>query len=83
MQTSLRGIAQRAKEEPKHRFGNLYSLLNEANLRWCFPQLNQKAAPGVDPIDWHSFEEDLEANVGQIATALKEKRYKAKLVRRS
>lgn len=57
--------------------------MNEANLRWCFPQLNRKAAPGVDRIDWHSFEEDLEANVRQIATALKEKRYKAKLVRRS
>ena len=40
MQTSLRAIAKRAKEDPKHRFGNLYSLLNEANLRWCFPQLN-------------------------------------------
>jgi hypothetical protein len=31
MQTSLRGIAKRAKEDPKHRFGNLYSLLNKAN----------------------------------------------------
>lgn len=83
MQTSLQGIAKRAKEDPKHRFGNLYGLLNEANLRWCFPLLNRKAAPGVDRIDWNAFEEDLETNIGQIATALKEKRYKAKLVRRS
>jgi len=48
MQTSLRGIAKRAKEDPRHRFGNLYSLLNERNLHWCFGQMNRKAAPGVD-----------------------------------
>lgn len=29
MQTSLRGIAKRARENPQHRFGNLYSFLNE------------------------------------------------------
>lgn len=82
MQTSLRGIAKRAKEEPKHRFGNLYSLLNEKNLLECFPQLNRKAAPGVDAVDWTAFEADLTGNVSQLSAALKEKRYKAKLVRR-
>jgi retron-type reverse transcriptase len=82
MQTSLRGIAKRAKEDPSHRFGNLYSLLNEANLHWCFPQLNRKAAPGVDAVAWSAFEAEQEENVREIVTALKEKRYKAKLVRR-
>lgn len=83
MPTSLRGIAKKAKEDPKHRFGNLYSLLNEANLRWCFPQLNRKAAPGVDGIDWQVFWENLDGNIEEIALALREKRYKARLVRRS
>ena len=83
MPTSLRGIAKKAKEDPKHRFGNLYSLLNEANLRWCFPQLNRKAAPGVDGIEWQDFGEKLGENIEEIALALREKRYKAKLVRRS
>jgi group II intron reverse transcriptase/maturase len=82
MQTSLRGIAKRAKEDSKQRFGNLYSLLNEKNLIECFPQLNRKAAPGVDAVDWTAFEADLGVNVRQLATVLKEKRYKAKLVRR-
>lgn len=82
MQTSLRGIAKRAKEDPKHRFGNLYSLLNEANLYWCFPQLNRKAAPGVDGVDWTVFESNLTGNIREIVANLKEKRYKAKLVRR-
>jgi RNA-directed DNA polymerase len=82
MQTSLRGIAKRAKEDPKHRFGNLYSLLNEKNLTECFPQLNRKAAPGVDAVDWSAFESVLKENVTHLVTSLKEKRYKAKLVRR-
>ena len=82
MQTSLRGIAKRAKEDSKHRFGNLYSLLNEKNLTECFPQLNRKAAPGVDAVDWSTFESNLKENVSLLATSLKEKRYKAKLVRR-
>jgi RNA-directed DNA polymerase len=82
MQTSLRGIAKRAKENPKHRFGNLYSLLNEANLHWCFRQMNRKAAPGIDGVDWQSFESNLTENVREIVTLLKEKRYKAKLIRR-
>ena len=82
MQTSLRGIAKRAKESPRHRFGNLYSLLNEANLHWCFTQLNKKASPGIDGVDWKAFDADLSENVSEIVTKLKEKRYKAKLVRR-
>jgi len=82
MQTSLRGIAKRAKEDPKHRFGNLYSLLNERNLLESFPEMNRKASPGVDGIDWIAFEADLAENVCQLLAALKEKRYKARLVRR-
>lgn len=82
MQTSLRGIAKRAKEDPKHRFGNLYSLLNEANLRWCFPQLNRKAAPGVDAVDYAAFEAELDENIIRIGDDLKDGKYRAKLVRR-
>ena len=82
MQTSLRGIAKRAKEDPNHRFGNLYSLLNDKNLLWCFPQLNRKASPGVDAVDYNAFEVDLEYNIDQIVKDLKEGRYRAKLVRR-
>jgi len=82
MQTSLRGIAERAKEDPKHRFGNLYGLLNERNLRECFYQLNREAAPGVDEIDWVAYELNLEENIETLVDALKAGRYKAKLIRR-
>ena len=82
MQTTLWGIAKKAKEDPKYRFGNLYSLLDESNLRWCFSQMNRKAAPGVDGKDWKAFKADLSDNVREIAHCLKEKHYRAKLVRR-
>jgi len=82
MQTSLRGIAKRAKEESECRFGNLISLLSEENLKWCFPQLNRKAAPGVDAVDYVAFEADLDDNIARIVSDLKGGRYKAKLVRR-
>ena len=82
MLTSLRGIAKRAKEDPKHRFGNLYSLLNESSLRWCCTLLNWKASPGMDGKGWKAFEANLTDNIREIAVCLKEKRYKAKLVRR-
>jgi RNA-directed DNA polymerase len=82
MQTSLRGIAKKAKEDPKHKFGNLYSLLNEENLKWCFPRINKKAAPGVDAVDYEGFEAKLDENLKKIVMELKEGRYKAKLVKR-
>ena len=82
MQTSLRGIAKRAKKSPKHRFGNLFSLLNEENLRGCFAQINRKAAPGVDEVDYKTFEANMEENIFNIVNDLKDGRYKAKLIRR-
>ena len=82
MQTTLRGIAKRAKESPKYRFGNLYSLLNEANLRWSYEHLNRKSAPGVDGVTWKEFGTDLDGNISRITEALNGKRYKAGFVRR-
>jgi hypothetical protein len=57
MQTSLRGIANRAKGFKKHRFGNLYGLLDEKHLGWSFNQLKKDAAPGVDRVGYHDKEE--------------------------
>ena len=82
MQTSLRGIATKAKQNPKYRFRNLSNLMTEGNLRWCFPQLNRKAAPGVDAVDYAAFEADLDGNIAWIVNALKAGCYKAKLILR-
>lgn len=82
MQTSLRGIANRAALDSQHRFGGLYSLLNGANLRWCFGRMNRNAAPGVDAVDWQEYAAALDENVDQLVDDLKGHRYHARLVRR-
>lgn len=82
MQTSLRGIAHRAMSHKGHRFRNLYGLLNEENLLWCWRFLKKDAAPGADHVDYRTYEENLEANISDLVERLKRKRYRAKLVRR-
>ena len=82
MQTSLRGIANKAAKDRKHRFGGLYGLLNKENLTWCFYCLKRKAAAGVDNVDWYEYEKNLEANIDNLVARLKRKRYRARLIRR-
>lgn len=82
LQTSLRGIASRARRDPKARFCDVYSLLNEANLRECFWALRRNAAPGVDRVTFAEYERDLDANLAVLVERLKRKRYHARLIRR-
>jgi RNA-directed DNA polymerase len=81
-QTSLRGIAIKAKANGKHRFQDLYRCLNAAFLRTCWKNLNKKAASGVDKVTAEAYEENLEANIQALAERLRTNRYRAKLVRR-
>ena len=82
MQTSLRGIANKAAKQQKHRFGNLYELLNEENLRWCWQFLRKEAAPGIDRVDYAEYRAELDSNIHDLVDRLKGKRYRARLVRR-
>ncbi len=82
MQTSLWGIANRAASHRKHRFRNLYGLLNVENLKWCWQFVRKAAAPGVDKVTYHEYDADLHSNVERLVEGLKEKRYHARLVRR-
>ena len=52
MQTSLRGIANKAAEQKRYRFRDLYRLLNEENLRESFYLLRKNAACGVDGVSF-------------------------------
>jgi RNA-directed DNA polymerase len=80
--TSLGGIAQRAAARKDHRFQNLYGLLDAGFLWQCWDDLNKNAASGVDRVTAQAYEEDLLANLADLAERLKAKRYRAKLVRR-
>jgi group II intron reverse transcriptase/maturase len=83
MQTSLQRIANKAQVDAKHKFGNLYGMLNEDNLHWCFTKrLNKNASPGVDKKSWHDYAEELDGNIENLVESLKNKSYKAKLILR-
>jgi RNA-directed DNA polymerase len=82
VQTSLRGIAKKAQEQKKHRFGNLYEMLNEELLLDSWRYIRKDAAYGVDQVSAEEYEEKLEENNRQLVERLKRKSYRAKLVRR-
>jgi RNA-directed DNA polymerase len=82
MQTSLEGIAKKAKERPDYRFRNLYTMLNEAFLKECWRDIRKDAAYGVDRISAEEYGKDLDDNIKNLVDRLKQKRYRAKLVRR-
>jgi group II intron reverse transcriptase/maturase len=81
-QTSLRGIAMKAKENKAHRFENLYQLLDVPALHMAFKHLKKKAAAGVDDITAIDYQENLAGNIEKTVEQLKTKRYRAKMVRR-
>ena len=82
MPTFLQGIANKAHEQPQHRFGNLYELLNEAYLKECWRDIRKDAASGVDRVSAQEYEQHLEENIHDLVERLKRKQYRAKLVRR-
>jgi len=80
MQTSLRGIANKAAQNKSYRFRNLFGLLTAGHLLWCWQFVNKRAAAGVDRISAQEYERDLVDNVESLADSVKNGRYRAKLV---
>src|SRR5215831_6593572 len=80
--SSLLEIGQKAKAEPGHRFQNLYGMINTEMLIGCFRQLKRGAASGVDGMTVSEYEKGLAGRIEELVTRLKDKRYRAKLVRR-
>ena len=82
MQTSLRGIANKARLDKSHRFRNLFQLLNEEGLMSSWAAVNKSASSGVDRVSARSYAEDLHDNVTQLVERLERGSYRARLVRR-
>ena len=80
--TTLEAIAAKSLRNKQHRFDSLYTLLNESNLKWAFYQLRKKASAGVDGVTWTTYEEGLRENLRNLVMRLKNKSYRAKLVKR-
>jgi RNA-directed DNA polymerase len=82
VRTSLQGIANKAKADPKHRFQDLFGMIDKEMLLDSWKYLNKNAARGVDKVSAQEYEQNLVGNVECLVERLKEKRYRAKLVRR-
>jgi RNA-directed DNA polymerase len=82
MQTSLRGIAEKAAQNKTYRFRNLFGMLNVGFLLWCWNFLNKKSASGVDRVSASHYREDLKGNITRLVERVKGLAYRAKLVLR-
>ena len=82
VQTSLRGIVTTASHDRQHRFRDLYRLLNAEMLYLAWQKLNKSAAIADDDITVAEYQSDLLVNLDWLTERLKQKKYRAKLVRR-
>ena len=82
VQTSLSGIANKARDNKKYRFRNLYGMLDETLLHDSWGRIKKTAAAGVDGVSAADFRTELDGNIRQLVEDLKGKRYKARFVRR-
>ena len=81
--TSLRGIALTASLNNTHRFQNLFGELTPELLLTAWTHLNKTAACGVDKMTVEEYSLNLLDNIQLLAQRVKDKSYKAKLVRRT
>jgi len=82
MQTSLQGIANKARKEKQYRFRNLTALLTESYFHYSWRYVRKDAAPGVDRVTAEEYGRNLSLNVANLLERLKNGSYRAKLVLR-
>ena len=83
MQTSLQAITAKARRFKNHRFRNLYGMINERFLQESWFEINRKAFPEFDRVTANEYASELKGNIKNLVERLREKRYRAKLVKRT
>lgn len=76
METKLKRIAQISKEQPKTVFTSIYHLINEELLLQCHKELDGNKAVGIDKMTKDMYNANLEENIKDLVTRLKNKAYK-------
>jgi len=82
MTTELSAIAFKAQTHPKHRFQNLYGMLNASALYRGWANLNKQAAAGIDGVTTKEYEQNLPQHISTLHQKLKANRYRAADVKR-
>jgi len=80
--TTLSRIAEQSARDPERVFTTLAHHMTVEFLREAFTRVRPGAAPGIDGVTWHAYEEDLSANLEDLHRRLREGRYRAPAVRR-
>ena len=82
MKTTLLSIAIKARTHPKHRFQNLYGMLDADFLNQSWGQLNKKAAAGIDGISIAKYQSKLPENIQRLSQQLRNKSFRAADIKR-
>jgi len=82
MTTELNAIAFKAQTHPKHRFQNLYGMLNSDLLYRGWAALNKQSVAGIDGVTAEQFKQRLPENINAIAHRLKRNLYRTNDVKR-
>lgn len=80
--TSLRGRANTAHADKRHRFRDRSRCLDAELWLDCWQALKKEAARGVDHVTADGYAANLQGNIEAWVPRVKMKRYRAKLVRR-
>jgi retron-type reverse transcriptase len=80
--TELEATAFKAQTHPKHKFQNLYGLLNSGRLYQSWGELNKRSAAGVDGVKPLTYRQYLTNNITRLSESLKHKRYRANDIKR-
>ena len=80
--TELNAIAFKAQTHPKHRFQNLYGLLNSDLLVQSWGQINKQSAAGIDGISPVDLKQRLPENINRLSQQLKQKTFRVGDIKR-
>ena len=83
MRTKLASLTKRAQRESKCRFSSLAHLLTLDFLKGCFRELKRNKASGVDGVSVKEYENNLDENLKDLVSRMKEKKYRPQPVRRT
>jgi len=82
METKLKHITKRAKDEPKYRYTRLMHLLNEEHLEQCYWMLKKDKASGIDGVTVEEYGVNLKENLKDLIGRMKALHYYPQAVRR-
>ena len=74
----LMGVRERAKKEKDLQFTALLHHVTVDLLRDGYQSLKRQATPGIDKITWHSYGENLEANLQRLHSQIHQGSYRSK-----